>query len=184
MTTTDSKSSLEHDFWCNRPGGNPPAFFNNSSAPGNFGFTLSSGSNQTIGSFSNSAYALDRLVPAAGTAGTGTITSLGNIEMDMDGALWIQQLGTLIHGFGGSSGLSPGNMAATGTYSFTSATNLQIDIPINVAFSYELGNNRFLNGTESGQFIANATVPEPSTLALAGVAFVSLVAYVRRRRTI
>ena len=72
--------------------------------------------------------------------------------------------------------------AAGATYNYTSSTNLQIKVPISIPISIDTGGGVFINGTASGQFVANAAVPEPSTIALAGLGMVSLVAMVRRRR--
>ena len=55
-------------------------------------------------------------------------------------------------------------------------------MPITIPISIGLGGTSFINGTATGQFIANAVVPEPSTFALAGLGLVSVVAVVRRRR--
>jgi hypothetical protein len=81
------------------------------------------------------------------------------------------------------SGLSKGD-TATGLATFvlgSSGNPTTVTIPISVAFSIPIGGGIFLNGTATGQVVASA-VPEPSTLALAGVAATFLTVWIRRRR--
>ena len=80
-----------------------------------------------------------------------------------------------------SLGLSVGpDRAGGGTYRFTSPYNLQLKIPINVPFQMNV-DGTIINGTETGQFVANMFVPEPASLLSAGLGMIAFVILSRRR---
>lgn len=180
-------------------------FSNNSAGTGNYGTTahasvlggLVSG-NAALVSFDNVSYDVgtNALLPTSNTVNSGTFFVNGNgvianaintgilssifsvqgLSLPIEGKLIADSTGTL-------GGLTLGDTSTTkGTYTYTSSTNLQIKVPVLIPVSIALGGGLFINGTASGQFVANAVVPEPSTMALAGLGMVSLVAVARRRR--
>jgi len=178
------------------------AYNNNSSLPQNYGSVantalgnaaLSSFSNTTYDITSPSALPVGSVSPAntfpvdggynpANTVSTGISASIFSVH-----GLVLFSVGQVIGN--GTSGLGSivskeGPGTALGTFTFTSPTNLQMVVPVNTPFAINLGGGVFLNGTATGQYVANAAVPEPSTLILAGLACVSLVAMARRRHSL
>jgi hypothetical protein len=168
---------------------------NNGPAPGAYGSTVHSTlGNAGLVSFDNVTYDIgSNNIPASFTAGAGTFpVNLAGQEVNagiLSSIFSAQGLSVLIAGQvlpNGTGSLdpfsSPDTSTTPGTYSYTSSTNLQVLIPVNVPFSIALGGGVFINGNAFGQIVGNAAVPEPSTFALAGLGLVSLVAMVRRRR--
>jgi len=97
------------------------------------------------------------------------------------------QFGGVEGGNGGLVGVGLGNLitpnSAPGTLGLTSLTNLQVIVPMSIPFVLNVTSTVQVNGYLTGQVVANATVPEPSTIALAAAGgLVSLGALWRRRR--
>lgn len=168
-------------------------FNNNSSAPANYGGTVhSSLGNAALVSFNNTRYDIGSgNLPASNTVGSGTFTSdallnplnTGVLESVFSGqGLSIFLTGQLVPNGAGLITATPGPDTITSyTYTYTSPTNLQITIGMSTPFSIILG-NQFLNGTESGRYVANATVPEPPAVALTLLGIMSLVVILRHHR--
>jgi len=171
-------------------------YMNNTTAPGDYGAAGS----VILGTavyfqFANVTYdASSNPLIATGTPGTGGIVTNDPLNPLMTGinsaTFAYQGISLLFAGQvipNGSSAITPGtipmaaNTTDSATYTFTSATNLQIKVPILIPIMINVSGT-FINGTASGQFLANAVVPEPSTFALTGLGVLSLVALARRRR--
>jgi len=174
------------------------AMNNNGPSPGDYGATAHVIlGNAGLISFDNVQYDIgsNNLLPTSNTVTTGTFALNNPSHVVSAGVLQsifsVQGLSIIIAGQVipndvASSGalLSTVTTSSPGTYTYTSSTNLQIKWPISIPISIDVGGGIFINGTGSGQLIANAVVPEPSTIALAGLGMVSLVAMVRRRRKV
>ena len=173
------------------------AYNNNSAAPGAYGATVHVAlGNAGLVSFDNVTYDIgsNSAVPGSNGVGSGTFTTndgLNPVNTGIAGSVFSVQglplflVGQVLpNGSGSLGGLSTGDTANPGLYVFTSPTNLRITIPIAIPINIDLGGGVFLNATAAGRIIANAPVPEPSTFALAGLGFVSVVALVRRRRNV
>ena len=176
------------------------AFNNNNPAPGNYGWTTRVPlGNGGLVSLENVQYDIgtNSALPASATLNSGTFNVNGtgintgnpvNLGI-LDSTFSLQGLGillapifpSLVTSFAIDSGITS---AGVGTYTFTSPTNLQIKIPFSVPFTSDFvpGSGLLANGTMTGQIVANAHVPEPSTIGLAVLGFVSLVTLVRRRK--
>lgn len=171
-------------------------YMNNSTAPGDYGAAAS----VILGTavyfqFQNVTYdTSSNPLPATGTVGTGGFVTNNPLNPLMTGintaTLSDQGLSLFLVGqivpnelanlAAGSIPLAA-NTTDAATYTFTSPTNLRINVPILVPISINLSGT-FINGVASGQFVANAVVPEPSTFALTGLGVLSVVALARRRR--
>lgn len=177
------------------------AFNNNNPAPGNYGWTthvvLGNGG---LASLENVQYDIgtNSALAASGTLNSGTFNVNGtginagnpvnlgilNSTFSLQGlyiTLDYPVFPSLVTPFAIGSGITS---AGAGTYTFTNSTNLQIKIPYSVPFTTDFvpGSGLFANGTMTGQIVANAHVPEPSTIGLAGLGFVSLIILVRRNK--
>jgi hypothetical protein len=130
-------------------------------------------------------------LPASGTFETGSfptndLSNPLNIGI-LDSVVSVEGLSVLLFGqiipnssvLLGSSVGSDG--AGTGTYTFTGPFNLQLKIPINVPFEMNFGGT-IINGTETGQLVANMFVPEPAGLLSAGLGMIAFAMLIRRRR--
>ena len=165
---------------------------NNSGGPGQYGAVAHVIlGNAALVSFDNVKYDINsNNLPASNTVGAGTfVSNSGGINAGLSQSTFSIQglslflVGQLLPNDSAALGsLLSTSSAAGATYNYTSSTNLQIKVPISIPISIDTGGGVFINGTASGQFVANAAVPEPSTIALAGLGMVSLVAMVRRRR--
>ena len=166
---------------------------NNFSGPGNYASVAHvSLGNAGLVSFDNVTYDIgsNALLPTSNTVTTGTFAVNSGVTTGVASSTFSVQglslflVGQLLPNDSAQLGslLADNTAAANATYAYTSSTNLQINVPLSVPISIDVGGGVFINGTASGQFVANAAVPEPSTLALAGLAGLSLVAMVRRRR--
>jgi hypothetical protein len=174
------------------------AYNNNGAAPQNYGVTAHTPlGNASLSSFANTVYDIGtpskipvgilsppNTFPTDGysasnwvqTGISNTIFSTQGLSLFLEG----QVIPNFVTTLGAIGTTTPGS--GLGMFTFTTATNLQMVVPVNVPFSIDLGSGIFLNGTETGQYVANAAVPEPSTLVMAGVGFVSIVTLLRRRR--
>jgi hypothetical protein len=158
---------------------------NNSTVPGNYGWTthvlLGNGG---LVSLTNVQYDIgtNSALAASGTLNSGTFNVNGtginagnpvnlgilNSTFSLQG-LYITLdepvFPSLVTSFAIGSGITS---AGAGTYTFTNPTNLQIKIPFSVPFTTDFvpGSDIIANGTMSGQIVANAQVPEPSTIGL------------------
>ena len=72
--------------------------------------------------------------------------------------------------------------AGPGTYVFPTPDVLKVTVPISEPFSIDLAGGLILNGTASGQFVANAMVPEPSNVVMAGLGLALIAACGGRQR--
>jgi len=173
---------------------------NNSAIPGNYGATahISLG-NASLSSFANTVYDIGSpsKIPVGSVSPPNTFpldgsynpsnpmtTGISNTIFSVQG-LSVFLLGQIIPNFVTTLSAEGQTSSGTplGTFTFTGGgTNLQMVVPVNIPFSIPLGSGIFLNGNETGQYVANAPVPEPSTLALAALGFVSIVTLIRRRR--
>jgi hypothetical protein len=167
------------------------AYNNNGGGPGQYGAVAHVAlGNAALVSFDNVKYDINsNNLPASNTVGTGTFVSNSGVNAGLASSTFSIQglslflVGQLLPNDSAALGaLVTANNGAGATYNYTSSTNLQIKVPISIPISIDTGGGVFINGTASGQFVANAAVPEPSTIALAGLGMVSLVAMVRRRR--
>jgi hypothetical protein len=172
-------------------------YANNSAAPGDYGATVKSTllGNAALISFDNVMYDIgtNSALGASGTIGSGTFVTndplnplnvgVLNSTLSLQGfSLFL--VGQVLPNLSQNSGsLVNANGTDGATYAYTSPTNLQIKIPIYIPISISTSGT-FINGTGSGILVANATVPEPATIGLAAVGFVSVVALVRRRRRV
>jgi PEP-CTERM motif len=168
------------------------AWNDNSAAPANYGFVAhASLGNGALVSFSNTNYDIGGPTPASGTTGSGTFPVFG-LLVSADFTAAVQALptvlGTLVPNFLGPVSLGDegetNESNASGTYTFTSPTNLRITVPLLVPFETTIGagsNTIMANGVVTGQFVANAVVPEPSTILLAGAGLLCLAIWQRRR---
>jgi len=173
------------------------AYNNNGSLPQNYGVTAHTPlGNASLSSFANTVYDIgtatkipvaantfptdgswnNNFNTAVNTGISNTIFSTQGLTLFLEG----QVIPNFVTTIGAIGTTSPGT--GLGTFTFTTPTNLQMVVPVNVPFSINLGSGIYLNGTETGQYVANAAVPEPSTLVMAGVGFVSIVTLLRRRR--
>jgi hypothetical protein len=177
-----------------RGAGGGGVFMNNSTAAGDYGAAAS----VLLGTavyfqLLNVTYdAASSPLAASNTVGSGTFATNAALTVGLNSATLTDQglslflVGQIIpnelavEGPGSLGPLTPNSIDGA-TYNFTSATNLQIKVPISVPISLNVSGT-FINGTASGQFVANAVVPEPSTIALTGLGVLSLVAVARRRR--
>ena len=170
-------------------------FDNNGPAPGNYASTVHATlGNAAIVSFDNVTYDVgsNAALAASNTVGTGSINTTDVNNPFLTGILsstfTIQGLtlfltGQLIPNDVTSLNNTQAINSATGaTYTFTSSTNLNLIVPVNVPISIDVGGGTYINGNAFGQIVGNASVPEPSTFALAGLGLLSMVAIVRRRR--
>jgi enamine deaminase RidA (YjgF/YER057c/UK114 family) len=151
--------------------------------------------NAALISFDNVTYDVgtNSALPASGSVGSGTFvtndplnplnTGILNSTFSVQGLslLFVGQL--LPNDVASLGGLLTGNTTDGATYTYNGGdTNLNIKLPLSIPISIDVGGGVFINGTASGQIVANAPVPEPATIGLAGLGFVSLVTMVRRRR--
>lgn len=169
-------------------------YANNGSAPGNYGTVAHvSLGNAGLVSFDNVSYDIgsNALLPTSNTVGAGTFAvNNGDVTAGVLSSIFSVQglslflVGQVLPNASAQLGsqVTVNVPSANATYAYTSPTNLQITVPLSVPFAIDVGGGVFINGTASGQFVANAPVPEPSTFALAGFGLLSLVAMVRRRR--
>jgi len=166
------------------------AYNNNGPAPGNYGNVVhASLGNAALTSFDNVTYDIGSApLPADGGVGAGTFLTGSNLNTGILNAIFSVQglsiflVGQVIPNAVTSFGGTAANTLPSATYVFTSPTNLQLAVPVNIPISIDVGGGTFINGNAFGQFVANAAVPEPSTMVLAGLGLVSIVAMVRRRR--
>lgn len=171
------------------------AYNNNSSTPGNYAFTEHTLlGNQALVSFDNVTYDINSgNLPGSWTVGSGVINLYPWIDLNfgiLDSMMSVQGLsvflvGQYIPNYSGHVSNVAANDAypRDGTYTFNGPdTNLNIKIPLSIPISIDMGGGTLLNGTATGQIVANSAVPEPSTMALAALAGVSIVAVWRRRR--
>ncbi len=133
-------------------------------------------------------------MPASGTVGSGTFITDGT-GIAAGNPLNTGILDSIYSAQGFSILLDPTFPNSTGplsllgantidgaTYTFNgTGTNLQIRMAVSIPITIDL-DGVLLNGTASGQVVANAAVPEPSTLMLGGVGMILLVALARRWR--
>jgi hypothetical protein len=165
-------------------------FSNNSASPGAYGVTVhTSIGNFALISLDNVTYDIgsNSALPASGTAGAGTfVMNAPSNPVNagiLSSAYSLQGLPLLLEAYPSSTGIFTGvsaNTDASGTYSFPTKSEMQLKIPISIPFSFDLGGT-LVNGTASGQLVANAAVPEPSTLILAALGVLAVLT-VRRRR--
>lgn len=73
------------------------------------------------------------------------------------------------------------NTAAGGTIVNLGGDDRQLTIPVLLPLAYDLGDGIILTLNVTGQIVATATIPEPSTFMMAGVGLVSLGICARRR---
>jgi len=149
---------------------------NNSAAPGAYGATVhASLGNAAIVSFDNVTYDIGSTAnsPASGTVGSGTVnTDSGLVNVGILNSVFsIQGLSIFLVGqvipnavTTLNNAVAP-NTASAGLYQYTSPTNLKLTVPINIPISIDVGGGTFINGNAFGRMVANAAVPEPSTMA-------------------
>ena len=170
-------------------------FNNNVASPGAYGTILHTQlGNVAIISFDNVTYDIgsNSALPASDTTGSGTFVMndpSNPLNAGILNSLFSQQglallLSAFPSGTGNLDGVLGANTDASGTYSFLTKSELRITIPINVPISMNIDGLYFLNGNATGQLVANALVPEPATLVLAGLAFASLNVVAPPRRPI
>ena len=132
-------------------------------------------------------------LPASGTVGSGTFITDGTgiaAGNPLNGG--ISNSIYSVQGFAillpltfpdsiGAISLLGENTTDGATYAFNGEdTSVQIKMPISIPFTFDF-EGILLNGTASGQIVANAIVPEPASIVLIGLGLASLVAMVRRR---
>ena len=171
-------------------------------APGNYAWTahISLG-NAALASLENVQYDIgtNSALAASGTLNSGTFNVNGTgidagnpVNLAILNSTFTQQgLGILLEAifpsfvstFAVDSSITS---AGAGTYTFTNSTNLQIKIPFSAPFTTDFvpGSGILANGTMTGQIVANAHVPEPSTLILAALGGLALLAWRRRWLTL
>jgi hypothetical protein len=168
------------------------AYNNDGPAPANYGATLSMTplGNAALVSFDNTTYDINsNALSASGTFALGTFLTndpanplnVGLLSSVVSTAgLNVFLAGQIIPNSSVPQSFSVGpDGAGGGTYRFTSASNLQLKIPINVPFQMNV-DGAIVNGTETGQFVANI-VPEPASILSAGLGVIVLVTLYRRR---
>jgi hypothetical protein len=171
-------------------------YANNGPGPGAYGATAHVIlGNAGLVSFDNVTYDVgtNSALPASGGVGAGTFVTNNPSNPLNAGVLSsifsVQGFSLIIAGqvlpndSASLGGLVAGNTTDGATYTYNGPdTNLQIKMPILIPTSISLGGGVFINGTATGQIVANASVPEPATIGMAAMGFVSIVALVRRRR--